>query len=322
MELTMSAMSEAQHTHLSSQMILAKQRKAKAEGERQVRFNRIARLQADEMKLMKRIEETHRRTKDVLNQKAEKEQVALERERVERERSAELSEQRQRLLESKVQQKASIQVGAGAREGPPPRAGSAHSLDARATRIPRRTQSKQEACWMSRHHTVQSVKVQRESIASESEARRQSELRKKSQLRADIRRMDEERRERRRLAQEALEQQLKDGQEGRLTAEEAKIREQEAKLAALERREHALLRSLKSYQGEQREALHELEAYLSGSPGSRRQRGGAPLLLLEAKGAAAGEAQSPAGEPPDGGAEPRVPGAPAGAVAAAPAAAT
>jgi len=109
--------SDAQHLMLSSQMIEAKQARAKAEAERQMRLNRIARLQAEEMKLMKRIEETHRRTKDILDQKAAKEQAAIERQNLELARHDELNDQRLRLVESKMQQRASIRVRGAARRG-------------------------------------------------------------------------------------------------------------------------------------------------------------------------------------------------------------
>mmetsp|Transcript_2806 Transcript_2806/g.8269 ORF Transcript_2806/g.8269 Transcript_2806/m.8269 type:complete len:80 (+) Transcript_2806:791-1030(+) len=62
-----------------------------------------------------------------------------------------------------------------------------------------------------------------------------------------------------------MEQHLKGEAEARHAAEESKIREQEARLAELERREVQLLQSLQSYQGEQREALSEIDAYLSTS---------------------------------------------------------
>jgi len=148
---------------------------------------------------------------------------------------------------------------------------TAPRAERRTPRHARATQSSQEACWIHRHHTVQSVKERRESVATEAEARRRHELRQKVALRDDVRRQDEARRERRRLAQEMMEQQLKEEQEARLSNEETKIREQEAKLAALERREMQLVQSLKSYQGEQREVLEELEAFLPGGPNSARK---------------------------------------------------
>lgn len=283
-------MSDAQHSLLSQQMIAAKQARAKAEAERQIRLNRIARLQAEEMKLMKRIEEAHRRTKDVLAQKAAKEQAAIERQNLELAKSDELNEQRLRLVESKMQQRVSIRVSRGHGRGcRPPCWLRAHvplqrTLKLGAARVARRApvpspeffpcharhrtpQSSQEACWINRHHAVQSVKERKESIASEAEARRRHELRQKMELRDDIRRQDEARRERRRLAQEAMEQQLKAVHEAKLSSEEARIREQESKLQSLERRERELLQRLRSYQGEQRDALHELESCLpSGGP--------------------------------------------------------
>ena len=67
-ELTasMAALVISQHTIMSAAMLNAKRARMKVEADRQLLANRIARLQAEEMKSVKRIEETHRRTQEIL----------------------------------------------------------------------------------------------------------------------------------------------------------------------------------------------------------------------------------------------------------------
>lgn len=132
---------------------------------------------------------------------------------------------------------------------------------------------------------VRSVKERKEWIASETEANKRSELKGKVQQRVDIRRQDDVRRERQHRAQEMMLAQQQKEHEARLAAEEAKILQQEQKLAELERREMQLMRSLQSYQGEQREALEQIEAYLpkrSGRADVRRAEAGVLALMAPA----------------------------------------
>ena len=62
----MAALVISQHTIMSAAMLNAKRARMKVEADRQLLANRIARLQAEEMKSVKRIEETHRRTQEIL----------------------------------------------------------------------------------------------------------------------------------------------------------------------------------------------------------------------------------------------------------------
>jgi vacuolar-type H+-ATPase subunit I/STV1 len=127
---------------------------------------------------------------------------------------------------------------------------------------------------------VRSVKERKEWIATEAEARRRQELRQKEKLREEIRKQDDVRRERKRLAQEMAAAQHRSEQETRLTAEQAKISEQEARLMDLERREMQLMQSLQSYNGEQRDAIDQLEAFLPRRSSGRPDRAQAPLAIM------------------------------------------
>ena len=68
----------SQHAIMSSAMLGAKRARMKVEADRQVLANRIARLQAEEMKAVKRIEETHRRTQEILSVKNRQQRSELE----------------------------------------------------------------------------------------------------------------------------------------------------------------------------------------------------------------------------------------------------
>ena len=78
----MAALVISQHTIMSAAMLNAKRARMKVEADRQLLANRIARLQAEEMKSVKRIEETHRRTQEILLLKTRQQQGELEKEAV------------------------------------------------------------------------------------------------------------------------------------------------------------------------------------------------------------------------------------------------
>jgi len=80
---------ESAHALMSAAMIDAKRARMRVEGERQMLANRLARLQAEELRATKRIEETHRRTMEILTAKnrhqqheQQKEQARIEHERM------------------------------------------------------------------------------------------------------------------------------------------------------------------------------------------------------------------------------------------------
>ena len=68
----------SQHAIMSSAMLGAKRARMKVEADRQVLVNRISRLQSEEMKAVKRIEETHCRTQEVLAVKNRQQRAELD----------------------------------------------------------------------------------------------------------------------------------------------------------------------------------------------------------------------------------------------------
>ena len=66
---------DTQHAIMSAAMLNAKRARMRVEADRQILANRIARLQSEEMKAVRRIEETHRRTQEILAVKMRQQQV-------------------------------------------------------------------------------------------------------------------------------------------------------------------------------------------------------------------------------------------------------
>ena len=97
----MAAVVISQHTIMSAAMLNAKRARMKVEADRQLLANRIARLQAEEMKSVKRIEETHRRTQEILLLKTRQQQGELEKEAVKHEEEARLTAHREHLVKQK-----------------------------------------------------------------------------------------------------------------------------------------------------------------------------------------------------------------------------
>ena len=96
-------------------MLNAKRARMKVEADRQVLANRIARLQAEEMKAVKRIEETHRRTQEILSVKNRQQRSDLEKRAARQQQEEELEAHRQALIESKAQQRYAVMAARQAR---------------------------------------------------------------------------------------------------------------------------------------------------------------------------------------------------------------
>ena len=104
----MAALVISQHTIMSAAMLNAKRARMKVEADRQLLANRIARLQAEEMKSVKRIEETHRRTQEILLLKTRQQQGELEKEAVKHEEEARLTAHREHLVKQKEERKYAV----------------------------------------------------------------------------------------------------------------------------------------------------------------------------------------------------------------------
>jgi len=99
---------DTQHAIMSAAMLNAKRARMRVEADRQILANRIARLQSEEMKAVRRIEETHRRTQEILAVKMRQQQVDYERHVVKSSHDGELEQHREKLLQIKEERKYSI----------------------------------------------------------------------------------------------------------------------------------------------------------------------------------------------------------------------
>ena len=98
----------SQHGIMSSAMLGAKRARMKVEADRQVLVNRISRLQSEEMKAVKRIEETHCRTQEVLAVKNRQQRAELEKRAARVQQETELELHREALVEAKSQQRYAV----------------------------------------------------------------------------------------------------------------------------------------------------------------------------------------------------------------------
>ena len=98
----------SQHGIMSSAMLGAKRARMKVEADRQVLVNRISRLQSEEMKAVKRIEETHCRTQEVLAVKNRQQRAELDKRAARVQQETELELHREALAEAKSQQRYAV----------------------------------------------------------------------------------------------------------------------------------------------------------------------------------------------------------------------
>jgi len=89
-------------------MINARRARMRVEADRQLLANRIARLQAEEMRSVKRIEETHKKTQEILAMKARHQQSEFEKEASKIGQEDAIDKHKQALLQIKEQQRIAI----------------------------------------------------------------------------------------------------------------------------------------------------------------------------------------------------------------------
>uniref|UniRef100_A0A7S4JDE7 Uncharacterized protein n=1 Tax=Prymnesium polylepis TaxID=72548 RepID=A0A7S4JDE7_9EUKA len=96
---------ESAHALMSAAMIDAKRARMRVEGERQMLANRLSRLQAEELRATKRIEETHRRTQEILAAKNRHHQHELHKEQARVEHEQMVDQHRQQLNRMREERK-------------------------------------------------------------------------------------------------------------------------------------------------------------------------------------------------------------------------
>ncbi len=229
-ELTasMAALVISQHTIMSAAMLNAKRARMKVEADRQLLANRIARLQAEEMKSVKRIEETHRRTQEILLLKTRQQQGELEKEAVKHEEEARLTAHREHLVKQKEERKYAVlaarQAAAIARQN---QAKVNKQLSAQHMLAVARVRSNEFSAAVGKRNAV------RESEA----AARERKLREKQLMLSHLQSRAEER--------QGAEVEATAGLEG--------------ELHEMEQEELRLLQSLQEYQAKQQQTYRELE---------------------------------------------------------------
>ena len=99
-----------QHALMSAAMLDAKRARMKVESDRQALANRIARLQSEELRATKRIEQTHRRTQEILDAKNRHHHQQTEKERARMEQEAIVMEHKKELAKVREERKQALQV--------------------------------------------------------------------------------------------------------------------------------------------------------------------------------------------------------------------
>jgi len=105
MEVVTERVLESAHALMSAAMIDAKRARMRAEGERQMLANRLSRLQSEELRATKRIEETHRRTMEILAAKNRHQQHERQKEQNRAEHEQMVAEHRQMLSRMREERK-------------------------------------------------------------------------------------------------------------------------------------------------------------------------------------------------------------------------
>lgn len=99
---------EGQHAVLSAAMTNARRARMCAEADAMLLANRLARLEAEELRAIKRIEETHRRTQEILAIKARHQQSDYEKQLSRLGQDEAVERHKHALLEAKEQQRAAV----------------------------------------------------------------------------------------------------------------------------------------------------------------------------------------------------------------------
>jgi len=100
--------SPSHHAILSAAMLNARRSRLRVEADRQMLANRISRLQAEQTRALKRIEETHKKTQEILAMKARHQQSEFEKEAAKIGQEDAIEKHRQALLQMKEQQRVAI----------------------------------------------------------------------------------------------------------------------------------------------------------------------------------------------------------------------
>ncbi|KAL1496614.1 hypothetical protein AB1Y20_014218 [Prymnesium parvum] len=230
---------ENAHALMSAAMIDAKRARMRAEGERQMLANRLSRLQAEELRATKRIEETHRRTMEILAAKNRHQQHAEQKEQLRLEQEQLIEQHRQELNRIREERKEAMrQATLATRQAMQEQVRAQKEISARAA---------SEVAYM--REVEQEMAIFKRNAVRQGEAQaRERKMREKELMIAHLQQRAEERRR----------------------EEELRTHLYDQNLAELERQEYELILSLQK----QREEHHNVYRELEKEMGGRNDEGG------------------------------------------------
>jgi len=228
----MSAGEESQHAIMSAAMINARRARMRVEADRQLLANRIARLQAEEMRSVKRIEETHKKTQEILQMKARHQQSEFEKEASKMGQEDAVEKHRLALLEMKEQQRIAIIAA---------RQSQAIVKASQAREAKRANEENAIAIARSRGAEFNAAAFRRNTVRQDQEAARDRRQKEKELLLAHLQERSEAR----------------EGEEVKRTQEYAK------QMANMQEEERRLIEALHQSQEEQRQVFASVEQELA-----------------------------------------------------------
>jgi hypothetical protein len=238
----------SQHALMSAAMLDAKRARMKVENDREALANRIARLQNEELRATKRIEQTHRRTQEILAAKNRHHQQQSEKEKIRIEHEELVEAHRQALSHIRDERKQATQT-------------------ARATHAAQR-----QAVGKS---NKESMLKNAEIIAQQ----RAAELNAAMYKRNEVRKVEADARERKLREKELMIAHLQKRAEERQLEETRRAEAYDKDLAELERQEYELLVALEGHRNDRQEVYAELESQLGHAPSQQQLRAGGPAAM-------------------------------------------
>lgn len=236
------------HALMSAAMLDAKRARMKVESDREALANRIARLQQEELRATKRIEQTHRRTQEILSAKNRHAQTLTDRDKMKNEHSDLIQKHKETLVEIREEQRAAAQA------------------------------SKEEAA----RQRIAAARANREQQIRNAEViqhARAAELSQAMHKRNEIRKVEADARERKLREKELMIAHLQQRAEERHIEENRRAEQYDRDLADLERQEYELLVALEGHRAERENVHRELESQLGSASASLLNSKGSLAIL-------------------------------------------
>jgi len=224
----------SQHALMSAAMLDAKRARMKVENDRDALANRIARLQAEELRATKRIEQTHLRTQEILGAKNRHHQDMKEKELISKEKEQILEQHRAELGKVREEHKQIMQT---VKE---------------QSNVDRQTKAR-----LNREEAMRNAEVIAHSRAAE--------LNNAMFKRNEVRKVEADARERRLREKELMIAHQQQRAEERQREENFRADGYDELLADLEREEYDLLVAIEGHRRERQELYEELEGNLGHS---------------------------------------------------------